>query len=88
LPYPDAEDCRIKLMGDARFDLACRNDAWLGTGSYTYSQGRLVMTYSLLSRSKRTVTSPQPLSFKVEGRGNSIRLTDSTQTFVWTRSMH
>jgi hypothetical protein len=85
LPYADAEDCRIKMYSDGRFDLVCAHNAWVGAGRYRRSGNELIFDYVVLTRNGTAIDKPEPLDFTLDGRGNEIRLDDGRQVHVWNR---
>jgi hypothetical protein len=73
------------MYSDGRFDLVCAGDSWVGSGRYGKSGDTVTFTYEILTRSGKAVSRPNPLSFRMDGRGNEIRLNDGRQVLDWHR---
>jgi hypothetical protein len=86
MPFKDSGACRIRLQKGGRFDFSCDGpNRWTGTGTYRFENESLTLNFLGVLREKE-VTSGPPLTAKVSGEGNKIRLTlEDGETFDWER---
>jgi len=74
LPLEDAEDCRLRLGDNGRFDLSCQGEEWVGLGRWERNGSRIRFEFERVARRERPLTDPPILDLYVEGRGNEIGL--------------
>ncbi|RYG45069.1 hypothetical protein EON79_13480 [bacterium] len=70
----------MRLASTGQFDLSCRNDVWLGRGTWSSDGKRMVFAFDSLSQ-KKGPARKREVAVPFEGHGNTLK----TEVGDWRR---
>jgi hypothetical protein len=78
----------MRLFPSGAFDLACREDEWVGEGTFRRSSDGIQVRFDRLVRRGDPVLEPPMVQLAIQGRGNSMLISvpgDREPRHVWRR---